>query len=221
VFAFAADRFPEGAAPQAPRVEAAPLMGTGERIHRRDTAQTHVYVALPGPSARDEDRFALEIVNSVLGDGLSSRLFRAIREERGLAYVVSSAATHYRDTGVWTFYAAVAPENALHVRTLILEELETLRREGITADELERARSKLRGHLILSLESNGSRMIRLGSAVLSDREILSPDSLIARLGSLDQAQIDAAIEKYVQPELAIIAEIGPEAPGVVASPGSH
>ncbi|UCF10550.1 MAG: insulinase family protein [Candidatus Bipolaricaulota bacterium] len=216
----AEERFVDGEEGSEPPPEAPPTMGFGERVHRRNTAQSHVYVALPGPSAGDDDRFPLEILNSILGDGLSSRLFRAIREERGLAYAVSSAVTHYSDVGVWTFYAGVAPENAWTVRGLVLEELERLRREGVTADEVDRAKSKLRGHLILSLESNGSRMIRLGTAVLSGREILSPDALIARVEGVSSDELDDAIARYVRTEAANIAEVGPDAPAVAAS-GAH
>ncbi len=120
----------------------------------------------------------------MLGAGPSSRLFRLVREERGLAYTVASFGTYHSDAGVWTVYAGTAPEKVGEVSDVILSELEHLRKEGITPEELALAKAKLRGTLILSLDSNADRMGRLGSAAVIEREILSPEELIARLEAL-------------------------------------
>jgi len=185
-----------------------PSMHVGKRVYRLKAAQSHIYLALPGPPACDADRFALEVLNGILGDGLSSRLFQRIREERGLAYVVSSAVSRYRDTGVWTFYAGVAPRNVSQVEHLIVEELRSVLRDGVGEDEIHRAKSRLCGHLLLSLESNGSRMVRLGNAALAGCEILSPEQVIEQFDHIDAQSLERAIARFVRPEAAHLARIG-------------
>jgi len=182
----------------------------GHRFHRRPSEQSHVYLAFPAPPASAADRFALHILNSILGDGASSRLFQSVREERGLAYAVSSGVTQFSDTGVWTFYAGVSVENAAIVRRLIAEELEAVRSTGVTSEEIRRAKAKLRGQVVLGLESNSHRMARLGSSVVLRREILSPESALARLDEVSPEDVAAAIESYILPESVYSAEIGPE-----------
>jgi predicted Zn-dependent peptidase len=192
-----------------PRKQPFPRMRPGERVYRRRSTQVHLYLALPGPSAASDDRFALEVLNAILGDGLSSRLFQRIREERGLAYVVSSAVSRYRDAGVWTFYAGVAPSNAARVRQLIVDELRSVQRDGVGDDELRRAKSRIRGHFLLSQESNGNRMVRLGSAVAGGCDILSPEAVVERFERVGMAALEATIERYVRPSQLHCAQIGP------------
>jgi len=177
--------------------------------HERPTGQTHVYFGLAGPDSSDDDRFPLEVVNSVLGDGPSSRLFRSIREDRGLAYAVTSHLTCYSDCGLWTTYAGVAPPTVARVVDLVSSELERLRAEPIPEDELELAKSKLRGHLILGLETNGNRAARLGTAAMHDRDILSPDDLLARLNRVDGDKAQRVIETYLRPDAMNLTTVGP------------
>ncbi len=183
----------------------------GRAHHDRPTAQTHVYFGLSGPDASNDDRFPIEVVNSILGDGPSSRLFRAIREERGLAYAVTSNVTCYSDSGLWLTYAGVAPKTVSSVVDLVSAEFERIRTEPMPGDELDLAKSKLRGHVILGLETNGNRAVRLGNAAIHDREILSPDELLARLDRIDREEAQHVVAKYLHPEEMNLTTVGPAA----------
>ena len=202
--------FDDPSCPSSLPVRVAPQMQSGSAVHERDTGQTHLYVGLPGASASDEDRIPLEVVNAVLGDGMSSRLFRTVREERGLAYVISSSVSHYSDVGSWIVYAGVAPENVAEVMRITRSEIARLKTNGtIPPDELALAKAKLRGNLILSLETDGNRMARLGSAAVTGREILSPDRLVRRLEAVSSEDVSRVISRFVRPDALNLAVIGP------------
>ena len=179
--------------------------------HERATGQTHVYFGLAGPDSSNDDRFPLEVVNSVLGDGPSSRLFRAIREDRGLAYAVASHVTCYSDCGVWLTYAGVGPKAVSPVIDIVSAEFKRLRTEPIPEDELALAKAKLRGHLILGLETNGSRTVRLGNAAMNRRRILSPDDILERLDRVDRDEVQRVVTRYLQPDAMNLTTVGPAA----------
>ncbi len=127
-----------------------------------DTEQVHLVLGGRSISRTDADREALDVVNHVLGGGLSSRLFDEIRERRGLAYSVFSSSAAYVDTGMWSVYAGTLPEHAAEVRRLVGVEIERLVADGITADELDIAQGYLTGSYEMGLEDSGARMSRLG-----------------------------------------------------------
>ena len=189
----------------------APVFQPGIVHHERPTGMFHVYVGTDGPVAAHDDRIALEVVNSILGDGTSSRLFHSIRETRGLAYAVSSFINSFSDGGLWLTYAGIAPKNADTVIGLIRAELERLLFEPIPSDELDLAKAKLRGHLILGLEANGHRASRLANAVLQKRDILSPDELLVRLDAVTCDSAHEVLSKYLQPDRLNITTVGPSA----------
>jgi predicted Zn-dependent peptidase len=188
-----------------------PTLHPDRRHHLRRTGQTHVYFGLAGPDSSNDDRFPLEVANSILGDGPSSRLFRSIREDRGLAYAVASNLTCYTDCGLWLTYAGVAPSAVEPVVDLVTEEFERLRSQPVPQDEFELAKAKLRGHLILGLETNGNRAARLGNAAMHRREILSPDDLLRRLDRVDRDAIARVVEHYLQPSAMNLTTVGPGA----------
>jgi len=207
--------FDKSAQPSSPPGRIAPQMQSGRTVHERDTGQTHLYFGFPGTAAADEDRIPLEVVNSVLGDGMSSRLFRIVREERGLVYVITSSASHYSDAGSWIVYAGVAPNNVAEVIHITHNEFACLKGDGaIRADELALAKAKLRGNLVLSLETDANRMVRLGSAVVTGREILSPDALVRRLEAVSAEDVARVVDRFARPESLNLAVIGPHPGGV-------
>jgi predicted Zn-dependent peptidase len=203
-----APKIPSQNAPRGAR-RTPPAFQTLRAHHVQPTGQTHIYLGLPGPLAADPDRYPLEVANSVLGDGTSSRLFTAIREERGLAYAVQSAVNRFSDAGFWLSYAAVAPSTADTVVALLIDELERLRTEPIPSEEIALAKSRLRGSFILGLESNAHRAMRLGNASLSDRQILSPDEILEKLAAVDAEAVHAAVQRYDQPEGVNLVTVGP------------
>ena len=186
-----------------------PMLKTDNNSLARDTGQTHIYIGLPAPDARNDDRFAAEVVNTILGGGMSSRLFVHVREEQGLAYAVSSSIISYSDAGVWLTYAGIAPQNVDRTLEILLSEINALRQHGVTQEELDLARAKLRGNFILDLESNTNRMARLGGAAIVGSEILSPDELISRI---DNVSVDGArrtIDAYIDSSRMNVTVVGP------------
>jgi predicted Zn-dependent peptidase len=190
-----------------------PCLQKGRSLHPRDTQQVHFYFGLPGPRASDEDRFALEVVNAVLGGGPGSRLFNSIREARGLVYTVSSSVIFYSDAGVWVIYAGMAPERVGEVAKITLKELIRLQREGIPSKELSTAKAKLRGQLILALETNSNRMGRLGNTVMLGREVLPLEAVIARLEAVSVDDVARVISQFVQLNEGHLAIVGPGVKG--------
>jgi len=188
-----------------------PVFQPGITHHDQPTGMFHVYIGTDAPSAAHDDRIPLEVANSILGDGTSSRLFHTIRETRGLAYAISSYVNSFSDAGLWLTYAGIAPENADTVIRLIRSEFDRMLSEPIPSDELDLAKAKLRGHLILGLESNGHRASRLANAILQRREIRSPDELLVRLDAVTCDSAHEALATYLRPDRLNITTVGPSA----------
>lgn len=148
---------------------------------QRPTEQANLLIGVPGIVATDPRRSAMSVLNSVLGGGMSSRLFQEIREKRGLAYAVYSFSGSYSDAGVFGLYAGCAPAKARQVAELMLAELHRLADHGVTPDELRRAVGQLSGGAALALEDSDTRMSRLGRAEISLGEFADLDESLRRL----------------------------------------
>ncbi len=173
---------PEG--PRSERVEATPVVEPRIQVLRKETEQAHICWGVAGLKAHAKERFALSILDSVLGGGMASRLFVEIREKKGLAYAVYSYHTLYQDTGQFVVYAGTRPSNAEQVVGLIKDEIAKIVRHGITTEELHRAKESLKGSLVLSLESTRARMTRLGKNEVTQGECLSMDELVERVDAV-------------------------------------
>ncbi|MFV0633185.1 M16 family metallopeptidase [Demequina sp.] len=138
----------------------------------RDLEQCHVLLGSQGFRATDERRSTLAVANAILGGGMSSRLFQEVREKRGLAYSVYSFGAPNAETGIWGMYAACNPANAAEVEALLASELERLA-QGVTEEELLKAKGQIAGTTVLRLEDSYSRMSRLGKAELVFGELWS------------------------------------------------
>lgn len=162
-------------------------------VEERDTEQVHVVIGGGGLDRADERRWAFDVLNLVLGGGMSSRLFTTIREERGLAYNVYSFRSAYADAGAWGVYVGTAPDQVDLTLDLIDEEIGKVVAEGITEEELERAKGSVRGSLALAMEDPNSRMIRLGRDEMVGAPHLSIDERIERVQAvgLDDVQVVA------------------------------
>ncbi len=172
----------------------------GLRVTRRSSEQAHLILGTAGVSRHDDRRYALGLLSSALGEGMSSRLFQEIREKRGLAYSVYSFASHYADTGLFGIYAGVAPKRASQVLALCREQLEAVASDGITAQELERAKGQARGSLALGMEDTGARMSRLGKSELAQGEVISVDETLERIDAVTLSDVsDVAAKIFGQP----------------------
>lgn len=191
------------------RADRTPPAGTGtNQALVDDTEQVHLVLGGRGLARDDTDREALDVVNHILGGGLSSRLFDVIREQRGLAYSVYSGTSCYGDAGAWVVGAGTLPDNADEVLSLIIEQLELLRDHGLTDDEIDVAKGALTGTFELGLEDTGSRMTRNGALLCVRGEIVPVDEQVRRWLGVDQAATRRAIERVYTAD-PIVVTLGP------------
>lgn len=174
----------------------------------KDTEQTHICYGVRALSTHDPDRFDLTVIDTILGGGMSSRLFQEIREKLGLAYAVYSFHSLFQDTGYWAIYAGTRPDNAHRVIDLIRTQVDRLLDSGITAEELDRAKESIKGALVLGMENTRNRMTRLGKNVVTGAELLSIDDLVARIDAVD---LDSAhrVARRLLSGARVLALIGP------------
>jgi predicted Zn-dependent peptidase len=187
-----------------------PVAAAGSvRFRVRDTEQYHVTFGATGLARDDDRRFALRVLDSILGGTSSSRLFQAVREQRGLAYAVFSFQSLYRDTGQVGLYVGTRPENLVEVCEVLGGELARIREQTVSAEELARAKDNVKGRIVLALESTGARMDRLGSAVLAGMPILELNETIERIEAVDAEQVAAVAAELFAPARLCAAAIGP------------
>jgi len=143
--------------------------------------QTHLALAFPGVGARSDDRFTLELLHTVLGSNMSSRLFESVREKRGLAYDVSTSIRRYSDAGVFNVHCGLDARNAVKAFKLIVAEIDRIRCEKVSARELGRAREYLLGSLLVSLESPSNVMLYIGDSIVCGEEVMTYGQLEERI----------------------------------------
>jgi predicted Zn-dependent peptidase len=176
--------------------------------NKKSLEQVQICLGVPAPSITDENRYATLILNTVLGAGMSSRLFQTIREERGLAYSVYSDLSPYRDTGNLCVYAGTSASKALEVVDLVLAEFHNLKETPISEEELTRAKDQLRGNILLGLESSNSRMANLARQEMYFRQFFSADEIIARIDEVDAGQVQTMAQRLFQPERIAVTLLG-------------
>jgi predicted Zn-dependent peptidase len=188
-------------------------------VVHRPIEQAHVAFGWRALHHDDPDRYAFHIANQVLGGGLSSRLFQAIREERGLAYSVYSGMSWYTDSGVATMYAGTAPKNLAEVVELMDGILDQLLAEGITEEEHEVAVGCIEGSLLLGLEDSGSRMGRLGGSLMNRDEVIPVDEHLRRIKAVTAADVSRVLHRiFATPRtVAAVGPFGPDEPAIAAA----
>jgi predicted Zn-dependent peptidase len=179
-------------------------------FHEKETEQYHICLGGRGIQRDDERRFALSVLDAVLGGSTSSRLFQEVREKRGLAYSVYSWASHYRDTGQLGIYVGTRQENVAEAMGVIGAELQRLQVEPVGDEELARAREHVKGRIVLSMESTASRMHRLGRSVLTGVPLLSIDEVLARLDAVNRDDLHELAHEFYAPASLSAAAIGRE-----------
>jgi predicted Zn-dependent peptidase len=196
--AFFGGRLVKGLKPLPPRKGAGRVPGgPGLTLISRDCEQSHLTLGVRVPGRHWPDRWALSVLNTAVGGGLSSRLFQQIRETRGLAYSVYSAVDTFADSGAFSVYAGCLPERFDEVVRLTAEVLETVAREGITEAECRIAKGSLRGGLLLGLEDSASRMNRLGRSELNFGEYRSLASTLKRIEAVAVEDVNAVARKVL------------------------
>jgi predicted Zn-dependent peptidase len=197
------------AASPAPAPSDSPPVGAPARLfHRKDTEQYHLALGARGIPRGDDRRFALRILDAILGGSTSSRLFQEVREKRGLAYAVFSYASHYADTGQVGVYVGTRPDNVAEAMDVIGTELRRLQVDGVSEEEFERARENVKGRTVLSMESTLARMNRLGSSLLMEVPILTTDELLAQLDAVSLDGVNSLARELFVPEQMSAAGVG-------------
>lgn len=181
----------------------------GVNCYYKEIAQSQICVAMPGVAKEDDRLFPLSILNTYLGGGMSSRLVKKIREEEGLAYSVYSYNGSYTDTGAFVISVGTRPENCQRVIDIILEELEDVRRNGITQDELDKSFSQLKGSLYMGLETVNSRMNKLGRSLLIYDRVITPEENVDDLSKVTVEDVKALAGDMFRRENLQITVLGP------------
>jgi predicted Zn-dependent peptidase len=200
--------FPKEGAP-APRPAispngAVPVLG----FHEKETEQYHVCLGGRGIPRGDDRRFALRVLDTVLGGSTSSRLFQEIREKRGLAYAVYSYVNHYQDSGQVGLYVGTRPDRVREAVDVIGTELRRLQEDGVSEAELELARENVKGRTVLSMESTLTRMNRLGSSILMGVPLLTVDEVLAAFDAVTLDDLASLAGELWQPEGLSAAGVG-------------
>ena len=172
----------------------------------RKTEQSHMFYGLEGVARSDERRFAMGVMASALGGGMSSRLFQEIREKRGLAYSVYAYAQQFAGSGVLGFYAGCNPTKAIEVVEIIRSVLSDVADNGMTHEEIERAKGAVRGSLVLSQEDTGSRMSRIGKNEIVYGQVMDFDDILKAISRVSAQDIHEIASEFLvkTPTLALV-----------------
>jgi predicted Zn-dependent peptidase len=184
--------------------------GTGARLrfYPKDTEQYHICFGAPGIVKEDERRYALAVLDSIFGGSTSSRLFREVREKRGLAYSVGSYSEQYTDSGLVATYVGTRQDNVEEACAVIGAELARLRSEPVSDEELARAKENVKGRLVLSSESTAARMTRISRATLFDLPIESLDAMLAKVDGVTVSELSELAAELYRPERLSAACVG-------------
>ena len=185
-----------------------PSVGPTIRFHCKETEQYHLALGGRGIARGDERRFGMRMLDTILGGSTSSRLFQEVREKRGLAYSVYSYTSQFTDTGTVALYVGTRPDNVQEAMKVIGTELARLQADGVSEEELERARDNVKGRTVLSMESTAARMNRLGSSVLMGVPLLTMDELLARFDAVTLDDVNGLARELWVPERLSAAGVG-------------
>jgi predicted Zn-dependent peptidase len=176
--------------------------------HKKALEQVQICLGVPAPPITDENRYATLILNTVLGGGMSSRLFQTIREERGMVYSIYSDLSPYRDTGSLCVYAGTSVGKGLEVVDLILAEFSKLKQTELHQEELTRAKDQLKGNILMGLESSNSRMANLARQEMYFKNFMTVDEIIACIDAVEAAQVQAMAQRLFAPERIAVTLLG-------------
>ncbi len=191
-----------------------PKKGVGPEFHRsikvysKEMSEAHVCIGVPGVSQVSEERYAFFVLNTILGAGVSSRLFQEIREKRGLAYSVYSFTSSYLDSGLWGVYAGVSKKRIREVAEVIIAEMRDFS-HTLTEVELQRAKNHLKGNLILGLESTNSRMNNLARQEIYFGRYISPEEILKSVDMVNMKQIRELSGRLISGDAFAVTALGP------------
>ena len=176
--------------------------------HKSNLEQVHICIGVPACSMTDERRYAASLLNNILGAGMSSRLFQKIRERQGLAYAIFSEVNPYRDAGVLAVYAGTARNMVERLMRSVLEELDTLKGQPVTEEELQRAKDQLKGSLTLALESTGARMANSARQEIYFGRFFTLEETFASIQAVTREQLQELGQQFFQTEHVALTVLG-------------
>ncbi len=176
--------------------EAPPGFTAKINIVTKDLSESHICLGVKGLPYRSEERYSMHLLNTILGSGISSRLFQNVRENRGLVYSIYSYHVAYFDTGMWGVYAGTDKKHVSEVVNLAVDEMRNLP-DSVTADELQRARAQLKGNLILALESTSNKMTNIAKQEIYYGQYFSPEEIIKMVESVTLENVRALAQRLV------------------------
>ena len=176
--------------------------------NKKALEQVQLCLGVPAPPITDDNRFATLILNTILGGGMSSRLFQTIREERGLAYAIYSDLSPYSDTGSLCVYAGTSAGKALEVVDLVMAEFSNLKEVPLSEEELKRGKDQLKGNILMGLESSNSRMANLARQEMYFHQFFTAEEVIARVDAVTAEQIQGMAQRLFIPDRIAITLLG-------------
>ncbi|MDD4600947.1 putative zinc protease [bioreactor metagenome] len=204
------ERFFSGMTGAKPKIQVAqPSFVPVKTVRTKEIEQVHFCLSTQGVPQHSADTYKLHVLNNVLGGGISSRLFQAIREEKGLAYSIYSYQTNYSDAGLFTIYAGTRPANTSQVVEIILQTLQSIRSDGITQNELQRAKEQLKGGLFLGLESSSSRMSRLGKMETTLGRYVTLEEVVDKIEQVSLEDVRLVAQRLFDPATLGLTALGP------------
>ncbi len=182
--------------------------GPVARVEQKRADQAHICLGLPGISLTDPDRYALLVLNGILGDGMSSRLFLNLREEQGLAYDVASSLNHFRDCGSLVVYCGVEPKKTREAVQAVVRELDGMRRP-VPLPELNKAREFAKGRLLLRMEDTRAVAAWLGAQELLLGKVATVDDTVQKIDGITVGDVSRVAERLIDPDRLRLAIVGP------------
>jgi predicted Zn-dependent peptidase len=176
--------------------------------HKPDLEQAHLIIAVPFVAAVDQRRYAADLLESILGGGMSSRLWQKVREERGLAYNVGASNVMYQDCGVFSIFAATSPEQVAEVVDLSIAELGSIVTDGVTPDELELAKQASRALILLGLEDSASRAAALAQSEMTHGRQIPVEETLAKIDAVTVEDCRAVANEFFKTENVAFAALG-------------
>ena len=175
---------------------------------KKSLEQVQLCLGVPARPIADDSRYVSLMLNTVLGGGMSSRLFQSVREEHGLAYSIYSDLSPYRDTGSLCVFAGTSSEKALKLIELVMQQLKRLKDEPVEAEELRRAKDQLKGNLLLSLESSGSRMSNLARQQMYFNYFFGPDEILGKVEEVTVEQVQQMAQSLFETDRVALTMLG-------------
>ncbi len=185
-----------------------PVISGEIKVRNKKTEQVHLCLGVKGPAQTDEDRYAFNLMETIMGGSMSSRLFQEVREKRGLAYAVYATESPFRDFGIFYVYAGTEKKNLTQVIELILAEFSKMKKQGLTDRELNRAKEHLKGAMVLGLESTASRMSYIAKSEFYYDRVISIDEIFEKVDRVTNDDVIKLACKYLKNDYLTLTIIG-------------